>query len=73
MVAFYNKEEFNLKKYKVPVYWQMAGYVTVEANSEEEAFESVKENAESLSLPDNGEYLEGSFEVAESDEYVFEI
>ena len=37
-------------KYKVPVIWQMYGHVTVEADT-------------GIGLPDNGEYIESSWEV----------
>jgi hypothetical protein len=49
-----------MKTYKINVVWQMYGSVEVEANSLEEA---VKEVDDGVSLPDNGEYIDGSFEV----------
>jgi len=48
-----------MNTYKVPVVWQMYGYVEVEADSLAEAIHE----AEDAPLPDNGEYIEGSFEV----------
>jgi len=48
-----------MKTYKVPVVWQMYGYVEVEAENVDEAVLI----AEGAPLPDNGEYVEGSFEV----------
>jgi hypothetical protein len=48
-----------LKTYKIGVVWQMWGHVDVEANSLDEAI--IK--AQAGPMPDNGEYVEGSFEV----------
>lgn len=55
-----------MKTYKIGVVWQMYGSVEVEANSLEEAVCSYNDRRYfdgGVSLPDNGEYLEGSFEV----------
>ena len=48
-----------MKTYKIGVVWQMYGHVEVEANSLAEAINE----AQDAPLPDNGEYIEGSFEV----------
>lgn len=48
-----------MKTYKIGVVWQVYGYVEVEADSLTEAVLI----AEDAPLPDNGEYIEGSFEV----------
>ena len=49
-----------MKTYKIPVTWREYGYVTVEAESKEEAIEL----AHDADLPsDTSEYLEGSFEI----------
>ena len=50
-----------MKTYKIGVVWQMYGYVEVEANSLWDAVNQVDDGA---SLPDNGEYIEGSLVVA---------
>lgn len=50
--------------YKVPVVWEMMGYVLVEADSAEEAMVYAKEHADEFPLP-TGEYLEDSFEIDE--------
>ena len=51
-----------MKTYKIPVVWQMHGYVEVEADSMSEAVNK----AYDAPLPDNGSYIEGSFEVDEA-------
>ena len=48
-----------MKTYKIGVVWQMYGYVEVEADSLVAAINEVQD----APLPDNGEYIEGSFEV----------
>lgn len=49
-------------KYVVPVYWTVCGTVEVEASSKAEAYSA----AYDAPLPDNGEYVDGSFEVDEA-------
>ena len=55
-----------MKTYKVGVVWQMYGYVEVEAVDVDEAIH----NAMEAPLPEDGSYVEGSFEV---DEGPFEV
>ena len=50
-----------MKTYKIGVVWQMYGSVEVEANSLAEAIHIV--HSRDVPLPENGEYIEGSFEV----------
>ncbi len=49
-----------MKTYTIPVVWQMYGKIVVEADSVEEAIDSVENDA--TPLPD-GSYIDGSFEV----------
>jgi hypothetical protein len=51
-----------MKTYKIPVVWQMYGYVEVQAESMVEATLVAMD----APLPDNGDYVEGSFEVDEA-------
>lgn len=51
-----------MKRYKIPVSWQMYGYVTVEADTAQHAAE-IAESDMGIGLPDNGEYVEASWEV----------
>jgi DNA polymerase elongation subunit (family B) len=53
-----------MKTYKIPVVWQMMGTVEVQAESLDDAVEKVLDT--SVPLPEDGEYIEGSFEVDES-------
>lgn len=52
---------------KVAVTWEMCGYVDIEADSMEEAMEKVKEDMDHIKLPDNGEYVDGSFCLSSED------
>lgn len=48
------------KSYRIPVSWQMYGYITVEAETLEEAIEQAEDT--NTPLPE-GSYVQGSFEV----------
>ena len=52
-----------MKTYKIPVVWQMYGYVEVEAESMVEAVDKVQNGNGDMPLPDTADYVEGSFEV----------
>lgn len=49
-------------RYRIPVSWQMYGYVTVEADTAQHAAE-IAESDMGIGLPDNGDYVEASWEV----------
>jgi len=53
-----------MKTYKVPVVWQMYGYVQVQADSFEDAICKVSDD--STPLPEDASYVQGSFEVDEA-------
>ena len=50
------------KTYRVPVSWQMYGWVTVQSDTRQHAAE-IAESDMGIGLPDNGTYVEGSWEV----------
>lgn len=50
-------------KYLVPCVWQMYGRVEVEADSAEEAIEIAERDKYDFALPEEGFYLEDSFEI----------
>jgi hypothetical protein len=50
-----------MKSYLVPVVYQMYGYVTIDANSIEDAIKKVEDG--DVPLPQDANYVEGSFEV----------
>ena len=48
------------KKYKIPVSWQMYGFMDIKAEDWDEAIKIAED--ETTSLPD-GDYIQGTFEV----------
>ena len=60
-----------MKKWKIPVSWEMCGFVTMEANTLEEALEMAWDD--SVDIPDEGDYIDASWRVDdENPEYVRE-
>jgi len=53
------------KKFKIPVTYELYGYVIVEARTLKEAIKYAVDNIDDLPLPDNPEYVDGSFVVEE--------
>lgn len=49
--------------WKIPCVWQMMGYLEVEADTPEEAWKTAEKEEMNCPLPDNGQYLEDSFEL----------
>lgn len=59
------------KKIKLPVTWEVCGIVEVEAKSIEEAIEIFKRDVDHIPLPENCEYVDGSFWLTDDDpEYI---
>lgn len=52
-----------MKEWRIPVCWQMMGTVKVEADTLENAIQIAWDDAGVIPIPDNGEYLEGTWEV----------
>ena len=51
-----------MAKFKVAVEWTMYGTVEVDADNVEDAIDNV-ENDPDMPLPDDGEYVDGSFQI----------
>lgn len=49
--------------YRVGCSWEVYGHITVRAKNREEAVKMAQKVAKTCSLPDDGEYLEDSFEI----------
>lgn len=63
-----------MRTIKLPVSWEMFGIVEVEANSIEEAIEYFDKNIDQIPLPyGGGDYVDGSFDLVESDEEYIEL
>ena len=52
-------------KVKLPVTWEVCGFVEVEANSIEDAVAYFNENSDYISLPKESEYVDGSFRLSD--------
>ena len=58
-----------MKKWEIPVSWEMCGTVVIKANTLEEALEMAWDD--SVDIPKNGSYICGSYKVEDEDpEYV---
>ena len=51
-------------KIKLPVTWEVCGMIEIEADSIEDAVNKFDENIDFISLPSNGEYVDGSFDLS---------
>lgn len=58
---------------KVAVTWQSCGFVEIDAPTMEEAMAYFNENADNIPLPENGEYVDGSFELSSDDPEVLKL
>lgn len=53
------------KTFKLPVTWEVCGFVNVDAENLEDAIKEFKENSDDYNLPTGDcEYVEGSFELS---------
>lgn len=52
-----------MKKFSIPVIWQVWDKVEVEAESIEDAVRYVKENIETIPLGTEPEYIDGSYQI----------
>lgn len=59
------------RTYQIPVVFSMIGHVEVKAHSLQEAIDIVNTDP-SISLPENASYLEDSFQVDESNDFLQE-
>ena len=55
------------KKIKLPVTWEVCGFVEVEAKSIEEAIEIFERDIDHIPLPENCEYVDGSFSLTDDE------
>ena len=63
----------NMKTWKIPVVWREMGTVVVEANTLEEAIEIARDDDGIIPIPDDGTFIDGSWEVdCEDEEYLRE-
>ena len=60
-------------KINIPVTYEMAGVVTIEADSIKEAMKKFRLNSDNFKLPNNSYYVDGSFEMTSDDEEFIEL
>lgn len=66
MVLYFEEgKHCHAKVWKIPVTWEMCGTVEVAGDSIEEALKNYKEIEDDLGLPDDAEYVDGSFRLSE--------
>lgn len=58
---------------RVAVTWQMCGYVDIDAPTMEEAMEKFKNDVDMIPLPEDGEYVDASFELSSDDPEVLKV
>ena len=54
-----------MKKYKLPVTWEMCGTVEIEAESIEDAIAYFNENIDDIEIPTDYEYVDSSFRLTD--------
>jgi hypothetical protein len=60
-----------MKAYKIPVFWEMFGFVKIKADSLEEACEKVScDSNETSIIPRKGEFIEGSLKVDDDKAFI---
>ena len=57
-----------MKKWEIPVTWEVFGKVVVEADTLAEAMHIARDEEEILPLPDESDYVDGSWRGTEEDE-----
>lgn len=54
-----------MKTFRLPVTWEVCGFINVTAETLEDAIKDFKENKDEYELPDDGEYVEDSFQLSD--------
>ena len=57
-----------MKRWKIPVTWEVCGYVYVEADTLEAAMETARDDEGVIPLPTESDYVDGSWRLSESNE-----
>ena len=56
-----------MKSWNIPVTWEVYGRVVIEANTLEEAMEKARDDEGVIPLPDENDYVDGSWRLTEED------
>ena len=57
-----------MKKWKIPVTWEVCGYVYVDADTLIEAMETARDDEGVIPLPTESDYVDGSWRLSETEE-----
>ena len=57
-----------MKKWEIPVTWEVCGYVYVDADTLVEAMETARDDEGVIPLPTESDYVDGSWRLSETDE-----
>lgn len=57
-----------MKRWKIPVTWEVCGYVYVDADTLVEAMETARDDEGVIPLPTESDYVDGSWRLSESNE-----
>ena len=57
-----------MKKWKIPVTWEVCGYVYVDADTLVDAMETARDDEGVIPLPTESDYVDGSWRLSETDE-----
>ena len=56
-----------MKRWKIPVTWEVCGYVYVDADTLVEAMETARDDEGVIPLPSESDYVDGSWRLSETD------
>ena len=56
-----------MKSWSIPVTWEVYGRVVIEANTLEEAMAKARDDEGVIPLPDENDYVDGSWRLTEED------
>ena len=56
-----------MKSWSIPVTWEVYGRIVIEANTLEEAMEKARDDEGVIPLPDENDYVDGSWRVTEEE------
>ena len=54
-----------MPRWKIPVTWEVCGFVHVDADRLEDAMDYVKNHGDHIKLPRNSSYVDGSFDLSQ--------
>ena len=53
-----------MPRWKIPVTWEVCGFVHVDADRLEDAMDYVRNDGDHIKLPSDSEYVDGSFDLS---------